>query len=124
MPYYGSSEQKTLKDFWDAHGVWSEATFGTTAERGPLGPLKHLAKEVQEAIEDTGDTIEMIDCLFLIFDALRRSGLTHDEVVDLCFHKLEINKKRKWPKTSPTEPAEHIKLASPPQGIESDDIPF
>lgn len=33
------------------HGEWSQATFGSDAERGPIGALKHLAKEANEAVE-------------------------------------------------------------------------
>jgi hypothetical protein len=107
---YDRDNKRTLEEFWNEQAQWSESVFGTTAERGPLGPLKHLRKEVEEAIADTGDTIEMIDCLFLVFDACRRAGLSYQEVVDLAFHKLEINKKRKWAKPISDEPVEHERL--------------
>lgn len=105
-PNYSSSE-KTLEEFWRAHSEWSQATFGTDAERGPRGPLKHLLKEAQEALDDPGDVIEIIDCLFLVFDAARRAGLAYQMMVDLAFHKLEINKARKWPTPTSDEPVEH-----------------
>ena len=36
----------TMYAFWNEQADWSEATFGTTADRGPIGPLKHLRKDV------------------------------------------------------------------------------
>ena len=59
--------------FWDALAEWSQATFGTDAERGAIGPLKHLEKEAREA-QEALDPIEIADCLLLVFDAARRSG--------------------------------------------------
>lgn len=104
---YSTQPTKTLEEFWNTHAQWSQDTFGSDTERGPIGPLKHLLKEAQEALDDPGDVIEIIDCLFLVFDAARRAGLTYDQVVELAFHKLEINKKRKWPKKLTDEPIEH-----------------
>lgn len=115
MAYYGEQEKKTLERFWDEQAGWSRAVFGSDEERGPAGPLKHLLKEAQEALDDPSDVIEIIDCLFLVFDAARRAGLTYDQVVELAFHKLEINRARKWP--APTSslddlPVEHIRKHS------------
>ena len=104
---------KTMEDFWNAQAEWSEQTFGSTKERGPEGPLKHLIKEANEALQDPGDVIEYVDCLFLTFDAARRAGLQYQEMIDLAFHKLEINKKRKWNKPTTDEPVEHIRMTYP-----------
>lgn len=35
-----------FNQFWKDQAIWSQATFGTDEERGPVGPLKHLALEV------------------------------------------------------------------------------
>lgn len=97
-----------LYEFWKQQAAWSEATFGTTAERGPLGPLKHLVKEVQEVIKDPTDIVEFADCLFLIFDSARRAGFTYEQFVEAAWKELEINKARKWqPIVSGDEPVEH-----------------
>ncbi len=93
-------QPKTMHSFWEQQAEWSEATFGPTAERGPIGPLKHLAKEVQEVLKDPTDIMEFADCLFLVFDATRRAGFTFDQLRDAAFTKLEINKSRHWPKPS------------------------
>lgn len=102
--------------FWDEQAKWSQKTFGTDKERGPLGPLKHLAKEVAEAlheIEQGGEhadiVMELADCQFLIFDAARRFGLTHDTLFSACFSKLEINKTRRWAVSKQGEPCEHVR---------------
>jgi hypothetical protein len=96
--------------FWDEQSEWSQRTFGTDHERGPVGPLKHLAKEVQEVLSDTSDRMEYADLQFLVFDAARRAGLTCQELLALCFEKLDINKKRQWQKpTSSDEAVEHVR---------------
>lgn len=91
---------------------WSEATFGTNAQRGPVGPLKHLLKEVNEAIEKPDDIEEYADCVFLIFDACRRAGFSFHQLVHAIRAKLAVNRVRKWPpisEQSATEPAEHVR---------------
>jgi hypothetical protein len=40
---------------------WSRATFGSDTERGPVGPLKHLAKEVEECLAKPSDRMEYAD---------------------------------------------------------------
>lgn len=79
-----------LQQFWDEQAEWSQATFGLDSERGPVGPLKHLAKEAAECMKEPDSLEERADCLFLIFDATRRSGKTLvdllTEVADLPRH--------------------------------------
>jgi hypothetical protein len=98
MSYPHFSPDCRIQQFWDAQSEWSQSTFGTDAERGPIGPLKHLAKEAVEAQEKTSDIFEYADCLFLVCDATRRAGFTLDQLLDAAFEKLEINKARNWPK--------------------------
>jgi hypothetical protein len=81
----GSPAIRTLLDFWNAQAEWSQATFGTDAERGPIGALKHLRREADDlmmAVEPSHRAEEVIDCLFLTFDAARRSGYTFNDVYD------------------------------------------
>ena len=94
--------------FWHDLADWSQATFGDDKTRGPVGPLKHLAKEVREALADPTDKMEYVDCLFPVFDAARRAGLTYGELLGLSWKKLAINKARQWPKPSSDEPVEHV----------------
>lgn len=85
-----------LVNFWKEQAEWSQNTFGLDSERGPIGPLKHLAKEVAEVMQDPTDLMEFVDCLFLIFDSTRRAGFTFEELRIAAWKKLEINKARKW----------------------------
>lgn len=94
-------------EFAEAQAEWSQATFGTDAERGPIGPLKHLAKEVQEALANIEDPMEYVDCFFLVLDASRRAKIPANRLLELAFEKLEINKARKWSKPTSDDPIEH-----------------
>lgn len=106
----------TLIDMGDAvHDLaselseWSQATFGTDAERGPLGALKHLEKEAREAQADPTDVAEYADCLILTLDAARRAGFKPLELFRAAYQKLQVNKARTWPKPTSDEPVEHVK---------------
>ena len=117
MEYHSKAEQ-----FWNEQAAWSRATFGSDHERGPLGPLKHLEKEAKEAQDsifgiisvpprDTQEHLEeeIVDCLFLTFDAARRAGMSFDELFEVAFRKLEVNKNRKWQTSKPGEAVEHVR---------------
>ena len=54
------------------HAAWSQDTFGDV---GPVGPLKHLSKEVLEAAAEPDDHSEWADMQFLLWDAQRRSAI-------------------------------------------------
>lgn len=116
--YQGEEEMmERYIQFWHAQAEWSQATFGPDNERGPIGPLKHLAKEAAEAQEEYGrytasvlDSLrpnligkagerlltELADLLFLVFDATRRAGFAPEQFIEAAFAKLEVNKKREW----------------------------
>lgn len=91
---------------------WSQATFGTSAERGPVGPLKHLAKEVQEMLAETDRNKrleEYADGIFLIFDAADRDGYRLENIMAALEQKLEKNRSRQWQKPTSDEPVEHVR---------------
>ena len=88
---------------------WSHAQFGEPRARGPLGPLKHMAKEVQEALAKPGDVEEYADLLHLLLDASDRAGFTFADVLAAAVKKLEKNIMREWPKTVGDEPTEHVR---------------
>lgn len=98
-----------LSEFWDAQAEWSQATFGVDGVRGPQGALKHLAKEVQEAMANPGDVFEFADMVFLVFDSARRAGFTKEQLIQACWEKLDINRRRKWKLGAPGEPSEHVR---------------
>lgn len=88
---------------------WSQRTFGSDQERGPLGALRHLELEAREAQENPDDPSEFADCLLLIIDAARRAGIGAEELLQHAHEKLEICKQRKWPSPPPgDQPVQHI----------------
>lgn len=91
------------------HAVWSQETFGDV---GPVGPLKHLAKEAMEAAEAPDDLSEWADLQFLLWDAMRRAGISEEELNAAMELKLSVNKARNWPEPKDGEPREHLKADS------------
>lgn len=101
-----------LEEFWKELEEWSNRTFGPTSHRGPLGPLKHLRKEINEAIDSPYNLEEYADLLFLVFDSCRRAGFSYETLVSVVNYKLTKNKNRIWPDwtlSNPNEPIEHIR---------------
>lgn len=105
-------------DLIEDQAEWSQATFGTDEERGPLGAIKHLekeAKEAQKAFEyytttqfpTTADVVaaraefhtELADCLLLILDASRRAGLKPLDLIHAAKAKMKVNKTREYRRT-------------------------
>lgn len=113
----------TLKEFWQEHSYWSQKTFGPDIQRGPIGPLKHLAKEVQECIRNPDDLEEYADLIFLVFDSCRRAGFTYSDLEAAVTFKLAKNKKRKWNIPTSDEPVEHIRHESQSTHSNSKDEP-
>jgi hypothetical protein len=112
-----SSKEQT---FFREREKWSYATFGPRSERSAEGPLKHLRKEIGETLEalwkfqmdvGSGEALleELVDCTFLVQDAVSRAGFTYEEFLAACWAKLEKNKRRKWGTVSSTEPVEHLR---------------
>jgi hypothetical protein len=98
--------------FWHYLAQWSEKTFGSRDVRGSTGPLKHLEKEAREAYMETDPQkrrVEIADCLFLVFDAARREGMSYDDLLATVMTKLEVNQSRTWPPASADEPVEHVR---------------
>jgi NTP pyrophosphatase (non-canonical NTP hydrolase) len=116
-----------LYDLAEDQASWSQAAFGSDAERGPIGALKHLAKEAHEAEEaalavrtlkemntEPCATLgqlheELADCLLLILDASRRSGMTPLQLIQAAQAKMLVNKLRAWPKPQDDTPVEHVR---------------
>lgn len=99
----------SLEKFWEELKVWSERTFGSDQIRGPQGPLKHLAKEVQECLANPQDIEEFADIGFLWFDSARRAGFSLDDLKKAITAKLLKNQQRTWGPPSLDEPVEHIR---------------
>lgn len=91
---------------------WSQNTFGSDAERGPIGPLKHLEKEARECQAAVGTSElkeELADCLIIWLDAIRRSGFNSLEMIKEAQAKMVKNRARSWPVPVANEPVEHIR---------------
>ncbi len=93
-------------------GGWSQQTFGVDELRGPVGPLKHMAKEIPEVINaimnGTGTAPEeFADIFLLLLDAIRRYGMTVDDLVADSLVKMGVNVTRKWATPTSDEPVEH-----------------
>lgn len=90
----------------DRHAAWSQETFGDV---GPIGPLKHLAKEALDAAAAPDDLSEWADLQFLLWDAQRRAGISDGEITAAMEEKLKVNMARQWPEPKDGEPRLHIK---------------
>lgn len=111
--YAGVPGDTSIDEFCRQQAAWSQSVFGTDQERGPIGALKHLAKEAVEAQQKPDDIMEYVDCLFLTVDAARRAGFSWRTLLSAAWDKLEINRKRKWGKPTSDEPVEHVREVEP-----------
>lgn len=96
-----------IQQLQDEIAAWSDQTFG--ADRPANTPLHHLAKEIQELIASPNDSMEYADCLILLLDAYRMTGGQADDLIETCYEKLEINRKRKWGTPDKNGVVEHIR---------------
>lgn len=87
---------------------------------GPIGPLKHLAKEAVEAQEAPDDLSEYADCFMLIIDAARRAGFGLEQLTIAAVVKLAKNKLRKWSVPLPDEAVHHVRENDPTAACEND----
>lgn len=71
--------------------------------------MKHLAKEVGDALASPKDVTEYADCLILVMDAARRAGHDHVALLQAALVKMDVNKVRRWPKPVDDEPVEHVR---------------
>ena len=89
------------------HKEWSERVFGTDV--GPMGPLKHLFAEAEEAMENPDDAFEFADCMFLVMDAARRAGHDVEALLEAMEEKLDILQARHYDRVADGEPSFHRK---------------
>jgi Protein of unknown function (DUF550) len=88
---------------------WSIRTFGGLDEIGPLGPIRHMAKEVAELEAAPHDIMEYVDVLFLLDDALIRAGFDWATLASKAYDKLGILEQRHYPKTPDGVSSEHVR---------------
>lgn len=105
-----------METVFDELGKWSDKAFGTPKDRGPIGALRHLKMEADEAIAEPTKLEEYVDCLFLSLDAARRAGFSYKQIIEGAWAKLEVLWKREHPDpaTMPKDVAiEHIREVDP-----------
>lgn len=105
--YYEGLEERLL-GLVAEHSNWAQTTFGDDFERGPLSPLHHLKKEVEEVIADPYKRDEYADCFMLLIDAYRRAGGNIYDLIAATEEKLEVCKNRKWGKPDENGVCEHV----------------
>ena len=94
------TDLKKFNEFYKDRNDFSRKTFGEPEDRNSTYPLKHLQEEINEVLETPDDPMEWADCFLLFLDAVWRQGYSIDNLVEFGKKKLEINKKRKWNKSS------------------------
>lgn len=136
-----ASGQLSFETFWHLLWAWSKKTFGPRYLRGPVGPIRHLAKEVVEAESAAAEMLrtaartadgvhyrampehpaavsefheEVADMLFLVFDAAWRGGMTLVDLKRAVAAKLVKNRSRKWGPPSADQPTEHVRDGETP----------
>ncbi len=84
---------------------WGAKTFGDHRRSKVPGILKHLEEEIEELLEDPDSAEEQADCLMLIFQLSRATGVDLEKAV---LDKLEINKRRKWARIPGVGYSKHV----------------
>jgi hypothetical protein len=107
--YIHTLQASSIAELWTKHSEWSDATFGIVAERGPIGPLKHLELEAREAQAAPHDIEEYADIFLLALDSARRAGFSASALIQWAFAKVAKNALREWPKGAPDEAVEHVR---------------
>lgn len=113
--------RKTSRDIylrlWGEISEWSQRTFGSDDTRGPVGPLNHMKKEVDEALEAMrlgrpfGEILdEFADLQILLCDAARRQRISLDLLLVASLDKMARNRARTYPRpTDPDAVSEHVR---------------
>jgi hypothetical protein len=109
MSIASGSAPAELQALWDKQAAWSNRAFGDEAERGPVGPLKHLVLEAGEAMENPEDPEEFADCSNLAMDAARRAGHSCATWWAACVRKQSKCETRTYPKPTSDEPSQHVR---------------
>lgn len=98
---------QSFRELFERAANWSDSAFG--ASRSPVGPLKHLAKEVREARRKPDDVMEYADMLLLIMNAAHCNGWDGSMLMEAVGLKLKVNRQRKWGALNSEGISEHVK---------------
>lgn len=95
-PHIAFSDHDTgllLQALWNRQNEFQRRVFpNQTVE----AKLKHLKREVDEAMANPSDRLEWADCLLLLFAAAAKQGLTLDDLLIAAHQKIDINNDRQW----------------------------
>lgn len=83
-----------LKQIIKLQQEWSERAFGK--DRDHVGPLNHLAEEIDEILDNPNDPFEYADAFMLMLDAIWRSPIEFEEFFRALENKMEVNRNREW----------------------------
>lgn len=105
-----------LVSVWDKLDRFSQETFGSDEERGPIYPLRHLEREAREAqvasvnadVSPESVHEEIVDCYLIILDAARRAGMDYEMLLQGAAVKLAINMTREWGEPDQDGVIEHV----------------
>ena len=89
---------------------WQDETF---PEANSLSKVAHLEEEVDELgtsifCGDKNIRLEFADCLFLLFGAAHKEGMTYEEICAAIDEKLKINRNRTWGKPNEKGVVNHV----------------
>ncbi|MEP7738554.1 dATP/dGTP pyrophosphohydrolase domain-containing protein [Nocardioides sp. 31GB23] len=93
--------------------AWSIRTFGPRHKRGPLGPLAHIRKELDEVAAEPHDLEEWVDVMILALDGAWRAGHEPEQIIAAIKAKQAKSEARIWPdwRGVPADQAiEHVRV--------------
>lgn len=91
------------------HAAWAARTFPGV---GPVGALRHLALEAEEAAQAPDDLSEWVGVQFLFWDAQRRAGISDAALARAGRAKLAELRGRTYPAPVEGQPCEHVKVSA------------
>ena len=100
------------KKQFEAITKWQDEKFKNATS---LSKVAHLVQEVDElrialTYSDENVRLEFADCLFLLFGAAHKEGMTYEDICNAINEKFEINKKRIWGKADKNGVVNHIRI--------------
>jgi hypothetical protein len=88
--------------------TWTEKQF---PQRTTHSIAAHLRKETLELEAAPNDIMEYADCMMLLLDAASFNGIHASDILNACYEKLAINKKRTWGEVNDEGFVEHVRFS-------------
>lgn len=105
---YTKGSKSYFESFNETHAAFCAEKFPDITDF--RGPLRHLKKEVDEAI-DSGDPEEFADMQILLLSAfrIRFPEKNTEHLIRMCFEKLKKCENREWGEINGEGFVEHVK---------------